>query len=53
MSWSLFKSRIDEEILAIDKMKVNSKYFYTYIKSKTKSKYKIGSFVNDKGEILK
>ena len=53
LSKSSFKRKIDEENNAIDKMKLNPKYFYSYIKKKTKSKSKIGPFVNDKGEILK
>ena len=52
LSKSLFKRKIEEENLAIEKMKSNPKYFYSYIKRKTKTKNKIGPFTNDKGVIL-
>ena len=53
LSKSMFKRKIEEENNAINKMKTNPKHFYTYIKKKTKSKNKIGPFVNEKGEVIK
>ena len=49
---SLFKRKVDEENLAIQKIKTNPKFFYLYIRRKTKTKNKIGPFTNDKGDIL-
>ena len=52
LSRLLFKRKVEEENLAITKMKSNPKFFYTYVRKKTKTKNKIGPFTNEKGDIL-
>ena len=53
LSRSLFKRKMDEEDIAISKMRSNPKFFFSYIRKKTKMKTKIGPFTNDKGDIIK
>ena len=52
LSKSYFKYKIDKENKAIDKLYENPKSFYTYVKSKTKEKSKIGPFVDKKGKVI-
>ena len=34
-------------------MEKNPKFFYSYVKSMTKSRGKVGPFINEKGEVIK
>lgn len=53
LSKSFYKRKIYQENRAIHKMIENLKYFYSYMKSKTKGKSKIEPFVDKKGNVLK
>ena len=52
LSKSHFKYKINKENEAIDKMKENKKYFFTYVKNKQNNKGKIGPFVNKEGKTI-
>ena len=52
LSKSHFKYKINKENEAIDKMKENKKYFFTYVKHKQNNKGKIGPFVNKEGKTI-
>ena len=53
LSKTFFKYKIDKEKKAIECMKDNSKYFFSYVKQKTNDKGKIGPFTDSKGNIIK
>ena len=53
LSKSYFKMKADKESRAIDKMVENPKYFYSYMKNKTKEKSKIVTFLDKEGNVLK
>ena len=48
-----FKFKVDRENKAIDKMKVNSKYFYTFVRNRINKKNNVGPFVDKKGNMIK
>ena len=48
-----FKFKIDKENKAIEKMKSNSKYFYTFVRNKINKKNNVGPFVDEKGNKIK
>ena len=52
LSGSYYNFKLDKENKAIDKMYVNKKSFFTYMKSKNKEKTKIGPFVDNKGKVI-
>ena len=47
-----YNRRRDEESKAMNRMKVDRDYFYTYVKKKLRTNTKIGPFVDDKGVVI-
>ena len=48
-----FKFKIDKDNKAIEKIKSNSKHFYTFVRNKVNKKNSIGPFVDKKRNIIK
>lgn len=49
---SHYNRRKEDELKAIERMKYDKDYFFTYVKKKLKTNTKIGPFVNDKGIVI-
>ena len=48
-----YRRRLSEEQEVIRRMESNPNYFYTFVKSKTKSKNKLGPFLDVNGNVIK